>query len=51
MSETNPDDRWLRDPLPVPDEAVVWEEDVAAMTEDEFYRYLEEGDGGLAFGA
>ena len=50
MAEKSPENRWLRDSLPVPDEAVAWEEEVAAMTEDEFYKYLEECEGGLAFG-
>lgn len=51
MADKNPDNRWLRELLPVPDEAVAWEEEVEAMTEEEFYKYLEEGEGGLAFGA
>jgi len=51
MSEQTPDDRWLHDPLPVPEEVVAWEEEVQAMTEEEFYRYLDEQEGGLAFGA
>lgn len=50
MAETTPDDPRLHEPLPAPDKAVAWEEEVAAMTEEEFFRYLDEQEGGLAFG-
>jgi hypothetical protein len=42
--------RPVGDPAPVPPDWVAWEEEVAAMTEDEFYKYLEEQEGGLTFG-
>jgi len=39
------------DPVPAPPDVVAWEEEVAAMTEEEFYKYLEDTEDGLAFGA
>lgn len=50
MAEKTPDDPRRREPLPVPEEAVAWEEEVAAMTEDQFFKYLDEQEGGLALG-
>ena len=51
MAEKHPDDRWLRELQPMPEEVVSWEEEVEAMTEEEFFKYLDEHEGGLAFGA
>jgi hypothetical protein len=51
MAEKTPEERGRREPLPVPEEVVAWEEDVQAMTEEEFFQYLDEQEGGLAFGA
>jgi hypothetical protein len=37
-------------PLSQSPEDADWEAEIAEMTEEQFYRYLEEGEGGLAFG-